>query len=104
MNLFKEVPIPASIIRRIEAVATHKKQMDTMVFTNRQVRPLEECEHEENDEEDEDDLEPDIITGADEQSNNVDNPPGIFLESPGAGESAGVHNKTSGVDQETPGV
>jgi hypothetical protein len=104
--------MPALIISRVEAIVTREKQTDTMVFMDRHGNPLEEYESEEIDEEDDDDLEPDIIAGVDEQSNNDGNPPGLLLEIPGVGESkipgmgksAGVYNETPGVDQKTPGV
>jgi hypothetical protein len=105
---FQELPMPESIIRRVEAIVEKEKQDKTLVFSDRNEEPLH------------DDAINDAVTaGVDKDNDNDDddtsknyNPPGIMLselvgnddadskEETTDNESTGVPVESTGVPQE----
>jgi hypothetical protein len=75
---FQELPMPESIIKRIEAIAEKEKQEKNLVFSNTNEEPLQDDDAindnvtagVDNDDDDDDD---------DDNTSNNNNPPGILL-------------------------
>jgi hypothetical protein len=89
---FQELPMPESIIKRIEAIAEKEKQETNIVFSNRNEEPLQ----------DDDAINDNVTAGVDNDdddennTSNNNNPPGILL-----GELVGNEDEAS--EEETTG-
>jgi hypothetical protein len=72
---FQELPMPDSIIKRIEAIAAKEKQENVLVFSNRNEEPLQ----------DDDTINDDVTAGVgthnddDDKTSNNNNPPSMLL-------------------------
>jgi hypothetical protein len=83
---FQELPMPTSVIKRIEAKANKEQQQNTLVFTDRNANPIEDN---------------DVSTGVDNNEDdndnydgvNTNNPPGILLDEPEESESNESENE-----------
>jgi hypothetical protein len=101
---FQELPMPDSIIKRIEAIAEKEKQENILVFSNRNEGPLK----------DDDETNDDITAGVDDNdqddddTNDNNNPPGILLDelvdNEDSEEEIEVNNESTGVPAESTGV
>jgi hypothetical protein len=102
---FQELPMPDSIIKRIEAIAEMEKQEKILVFSNRNEEPLR----------DDDDTNDDVTAGVDDNDEDDDdtndtssNPSGILLDemvdNEDSEEEIEVHNEITGVSAESTGV
>jgi hypothetical protein len=100
---FQELPMPESIIKRIEAIAEKEKQDNTLVFSDRNEEPLH------------DDAINDAVTAGvdndndDDDTINNNNPPGIMLSElvgneDEASEEETTDNESTGVPAESTGV
>jgi hypothetical protein len=101
---FQELPMPGSIIKRIEAIAEKEKQEKILFFSNRNEEPLQ----------DDDDTNHDVTAGVDDNDEDDDgtkdnnNPPGILLDelvdNEDSEEEIEVNNESTGVPAESTGM
>jgi hypothetical protein len=74
---FKEIPMPDSVIKRIEAIASKEKENKVLVFTDRDANPI-------GDDDDtagvDDDTDDDNHNDNDNDESNANNPPGILID------------------------
>jgi hypothetical protein len=96
---FQELLMPASVIKRIEAISNKEQQKKTLVFTDRNSNPIEDN---------------DVIAGADNEEDdnddddggNTNNPPGILLDKTEESESneSESEDSTDDLNDESSGV
>jgi hypothetical protein len=98
---FQELPMPASVIKRIEAISTKEQQNKTLVFTDRNTDPIADDDVSAGVDNNEDDNNED--DNEDDGGGNANNPPGFLQDEPEENESNESENedKTDDLNDES---